>query len=61
MRKVAGIAFLLYCGFALFFVLAYVIGSTQFDLPPGPPIVVVAPGRARLRRRDPARPARAQA
>ncbi len=41
MRKAAGIAFLLYCGFALFFVLAYLIGSTQFDLPPGPPIVAV--------------------
>ncbi len=41
MRKAAGIAFLLYCGFALFFVLAYLIGATQFDLPPGPPIVVV--------------------
>ena len=42
MRKAAGIAFLLYCGFALFFLLAYLIGATQFDLPPGPPIVVVA-------------------
>ena len=41
MRKAAGIAFLLYCGFALFFVLAYLIGATQFDLPAGPPIVVV--------------------
>ena len=41
MRKAAGIAFLLYCGFALFFLLAYAIGATQFDLPPGPPIVVV--------------------
>ncbi len=40
MRKAAGIAFLLYCGFALFFLLAYLIGATQFDLPPGPPIVV---------------------
>lgn len=40
-RKLAGIAFLLYCGFALFFVLAYVIGATQFDLPPGPPIFAV--------------------
>ena len=37
-RKAAGIAFLLYCGFALFFILAYLLGATQFDLPPGPPI-----------------------
>lgn len=42
MRKLAGIAFLLYCGFALVFVIAYAIGATEFDLPPGPPIVVVA-------------------
>ena len=42
MRKAAGIAFLLYCGFAVVFVLAYLIGATQFDLPPGPPIVAVA-------------------
>ena len=41
MRKVAGIAFLLYCGFSAFFVLAYLIAATQFDLPPGPPIVAV--------------------
>jgi hypothetical protein len=40
-RKVAGIMFLFYCGFALFFVIAYAIGSTQFDLPPGPPIFAV--------------------
>jgi hypothetical protein len=40
-RKAAGIAFLLYCGFALFFVVAYAIGSTEFNLPPGPPIVAV--------------------
>ena len=33
--------FLFYCGFALFFVIAYAIGSTQFDLPPGPPIFAV--------------------
>jgi hypothetical protein len=39
-RKAAGIAFLLYCGFALVFVAAYVIGATQFDLPLGPPLVV---------------------
>ena len=39
MRKVAGIAFLLYCGLALVFIVAYGIGATQFNLPPGPPIV----------------------
>ena len=41
MRKVAGIAFLLYCGFALIFVVAYLLASTEFGLPPGPPIVAV--------------------
>ena len=41
MRKVAGILFLFYCGFALFFVIGYAIGSTQFDLPPGPPIFAI--------------------
>ena len=41
MRKAAGIAFLLYCGFALWFVVAYAIGATQFNLPPGPPIFAV--------------------
>jgi len=40
-RKAAGIAFLLYCGLAFLFVAAYLIGATQFDLPPGPPIVAV--------------------
>ena len=40
-RKLAGIAFFLYCGFACFFVIAYAIGSTQFDLPIGPPIFAV--------------------
>jgi hypothetical protein len=40
-RKLAGIMFLVYCGFALFFVIAYAIGSTEFDLPPGPPIFAV--------------------
>jgi hypothetical protein len=40
-RKLAGIAFFLYCGFAVFFVIAYLIGSTQFELPPGPPIAAV--------------------
>jgi hypothetical protein len=40
-RKVAGIAFLLYCGFALLFVAAYLLASTEFGLPPGPPIVAL--------------------
>ena len=38
MRRLAGIAFFLYCGLALFFVIAWGIGSTEFDLPIGPPI-----------------------
>ena len=41
MRKAAGIAFLLYCGFALLFVAAYALASIEFGLPPGPPIVVI--------------------
>ena len=40
-RKLAGIAFLLYCGFAFFFVIAYAIGSIEFDLPIGPPIFAI--------------------
>jgi hypothetical protein len=40
-RKAAGIAFLLYCGFVLIFVAAYLLASTQFGLPVGPPIVAV--------------------
>ena len=40
-RKVAGIAFLLYCGFALLFVAAYLLAATEFGLPAGPPIVAV--------------------
>ena len=40
-RKLVGIAFLLYCGFACVFVIAYAIGSTEFDLPIGPPIFAV--------------------
>jgi hypothetical protein len=39
MRKAAGIAFLFYCGFVTFFLAAYALGSMEFDLPPGPPIV----------------------
>ena len=41
MRRLAGIVFFLYCGLAFFFVIAWAIGSTQFDLPVGPPIFVV--------------------
>ena len=42
MRKAAGIAFLFYCGFVAIFLAAYALGSTEFDLPPGPPIVLAA-------------------
>ena len=42
MRKLAGIAFLLYCGFSLVFVVAYLIAATEFELPPGPPILAIA-------------------
>ena len=41
MRKVVGIGFLLYVGFAFFFVVAWAIGSTQFKLPVGPPIFMI--------------------
>jgi FtsH-binding integral membrane protein len=41
MRRLAGVAFVLYCGLAFFFVIAWVIGSTEFDLPVGPPIFAV--------------------
>ena len=40
-RKAAGIAFFLYCGFVFIFLLAYLLASTQFGLPLGPPIVAV--------------------
>ena len=40
-RKLAGIAFFLYCGLAFFFVVAYAVGSTEFNLPLGPPIFAV--------------------
>ena len=33
--------FFLYCGLALWFVVAWGIGSTEFDLPVGPPIFAV--------------------
>ena len=38
MRKAIGIAFLVYTGLVTFFMAAYALGSTQFDLPIGPPI-----------------------
>jgi hypothetical protein len=41
-RRLAGIAFLLYCGLAFWFVVAWGIGSIEFDLPIGPPLVAVA-------------------
>ena len=41
MRRLAGIAFFLSCGLAFWFVVAWGIGSTEFDLPVGPPIVAV--------------------
>ncbi|HET8952079.1 MAG TPA: hypothetical protein VFN44_16275 [Solirubrobacteraceae bacterium] len=41
MRRLAGIVFFLYCGLALWFVVAWGIGSTEFDLPIGPPIFAV--------------------
>jgi hypothetical protein len=40
-RRLAGIVFFLYCGLAFWFVVAWGIGSTQFDLPIGPPIFAV--------------------
>ena len=42
MRKLFGIAFLLYCGFSVVFVIGYLIAATEFGLPPGPPIVAIA-------------------
>ena len=41
MRRLAGIAFFLYCGLAFWFVIAWAVGSTQFELPVGPPIFAV--------------------
>jgi hypothetical protein len=40
-RRLAGVLFFLYCGLALWFVVAWGIGSTEFDLPIGPPIFAV--------------------
>ena len=39
MRKGIGIAFLVYTGLVIFFMVAYALGSTEFNLPMGPPIV----------------------
>ena len=41
MRRLAGILFFLYSGLALWFVVAWGIGKTEFDLPLGPPIFAV--------------------
>jgi hypothetical protein len=40
-RRLAGILFLLYSGLALWFVIAWGVGSIEFDLPIGPPIFAV--------------------
>ncbi len=40
-RKALGIAFFLYVGLAIIFVIAYAVGSTEFNLPNGPPIVAL--------------------
>jgi hypothetical protein len=40
-RKVVGIGFLFYCGLAFWFVVAWGVGSIEFDLPIGPPIFAV--------------------
>jgi len=41
-RKAAGIAFLLFLGLSVVLELAYLMLSTEFDLPAGPPIVLLA-------------------
>ena len=41
MRRLAGIALFVYSGLALWFVLAWGVGSIEFDLPIGPPIFAV--------------------
>jgi hypothetical protein len=59
MPKAVWIALLAYCGLMVVFVAMYLLGSTQFDLPKGPPIIAAlsaavlyaaASGAARLRR-----------
>jgi uncharacterized membrane protein len=40
-RRLAGIVFLGYCSLAIWFVIAWGVGSIEFDLPIGPPIVAV--------------------
>jgi hypothetical protein len=37
-RRLAGIVFLAYCGLAIWFIIAWGVGSIEFDLPVGPPI-----------------------
>ena len=39
MHKAALIAILFYCGLMLVFIAAYLLASTEFDLPKGPPLV----------------------
>jgi hypothetical protein len=41
-RRLAGIAFFAYCGLVFWFVIAWGVGSIEFDLPVGPPIFAVA-------------------
>ena len=41
MRRLAGIALFVYSGLALWFVVAWGVGSIEFDLPIGPPIFAV--------------------
>ena len=41
MRKAAGIAFFLFLGLAVFLEAAYVLLSTEFDLPLGPPLALL--------------------
>jgi hypothetical protein len=40
-RRLAGILFFVYSGLALWFVVLWGIGKTEFDLPVGPPIFAV--------------------
>lgn len=42
MRKAAGIAFLFVAGLAVVLVMAYCVLLIEFDLPLGPPIVLLA-------------------
>ena len=40
-RKAAGIAFLLFLGVSVVLELAYLLLATEFDLPVGPPLVLL--------------------